>query len=265
MTIADVATLIEKFGVGLTCVVVILYIFVSEYRRRKDINDKKEAQSLEIEKKQNDYLINTETQQQNMYKSIIELISKQNQMMTEKIINEVTSHTITPEENIKLSLIEDQINSCLKRVLDKCNASRVALVRFHNGGRDMNKLSFLKMSMTNEVIQPGLKPLLPEFQNMFRSFLHYWWTELADTGKCYIYDTEDILEKDATMHEFLSNRGITAAFGVPIRAYNNGMIGYIIIEFMDNSNIDIAQVEHCLNDKKIKIETLMNIKDGKEE
>ena len=206
MTITEIATLVEKIGIGLTCTVVLIYIFVSEYRRRKDIDTKKEDQKLKQEQTQNDYQLEKDKKLQEMYQSMFDMMTKQNQMMTEKIVKEVTSHTITPEENVALSLIEEQINTCLKRVLEKCNASRVGLVRFHNGGRDMNRLSFLKMSLTNEVIKTGLKPLQPEFQNMFRSFFHYWCGELNDSGHCYIDNVEDLIEKDPSMYEFLKSR-----------------------------------------------------------
>lgn len=260
MTIAEIATLVEKIGIGLTCVVVIIYVFISEYRVRKDVEAKKQVQKEKQEDQQFCVSMDKEKAQQEIYMNLIENITKQNQLMVEKIINEVTHHTLSPEENTTLSLIEDQINSCLRRVLEKCNASRVGLVRFHNGGRDMNKLSFLKMSMTNEVVRPGVKPLQPEFQNMFRSFLHYWCSELSDAGYCDINDVEEVREKDPTVYEFMTNRDAQAVYGISLNRATGCVIGFIVIEFNDKSDVNLTQVKDCLYDKKIKIETLMNLK-----
>lgn len=257
MSMTEIATLIEKIGFGLVCGAAVIYIFIDMYNRNKASHTKKEDQQLQQTNEQN-------KQYQDMYSEMFDMLKKQNTMMTEKIINEITRHTITPEENVALSLIEDQINSCLKRVLEKCNASRVGLVRFHNGGRDMNRLSFLKMSVTNEIIKPGLKPLQPEFQNMFRSFFHWWCSELNDSGHCFIKDIEEIREKDPSMYEFLKSRGINSEFGIPIQSESGCIVGYIFIEYIDKDDVKFEQVQHCLADKKIKIETLMNL-NGKEE
>ena len=39
----------------------------------------------------------------------------------------------------------------------------------------------------------------------------------------------------------------------------NCVIGYMSIDFANNEHIDIEQVKHCLKDKKLKIEALLNL------
>ena len=167
-------------------------------------------------------------------------------------------HTLSAEENSELSHIDNTINDYLKRVRNATNASRVALVRFHNGGKDMNGLSFLKMSMTNETIQSGLAPLMPDFRNIFRSFYSYWCERLIIEGHCYIDDVEKLKDVDPTMYEFLQSRGIVAIYGIPIVNKNESVIGFIYIEYVHNKDINKEQVLSCLDDKKLKIEVLLN-------
>ena len=59
------------------------------------------------------------------------------------------------------------------------------------------------------------------------------------------------------MYEFFQSRGIQAVYGVPISNSDDTVIGFIYIEFMDKNQINKNQVEHCLHDKKIKIETIL--------
>lgn len=209
---------------------------------------------------------NSDARCDEMFKTVIEqnqqnqlLLQQQLQELTKHIINGVTNHTISAEENTALSEKEIQINACLKRIQQKTDASRVALVRFHNGGRDMNGLSFLKMSMTNECPGQGFSSIMPDFQNLFRSFFSYWCESLIKDGKCYIDDIEILKEKDTTMYEYFLSRNVQAIYGIAITNNDGSIIGYICIEFVNKDNVNMEQVEHCLHDKKIKIETILTL------
>lgn len=209
---------------------------------------------------------NSDARCDEMFKTVVEqnqknqlLLQQQLQELTKHIINGVTNHNISAEENTTLSEKEAQINTCLKRTQQKTGAARVGLVRFHNGGKDMNGLSFLKMSMTNECHGLGFASIMPDFQNLFRSFFSYWCESLIKNGKCYIDDINTLKEKDTTMYEYFLSRNIQAVYGIAITNNEGSIIGFIVIEFVDKNNIDMEQVEHCLHDKKIKIETILTL------
>ena len=201
-----------------------------------------------------------------MFKTVIEQNQKNQELMqqqlkelTDHIINGVTTHTISAAENTALSEKESQINACLKRTQEKTNASRVVLVRFHNGGRDMNGLSFLKMSMTNECPGPGFAGISPDFQNLFRSFFSYLCESLIKEDKCYIPDIEILKQKDTTMYEYFLSRNVQALYSIAIKNNEGSIIGFIAIEFVNKKDVNMEQVEHCLHDKKIKIETILTL------
>ena len=86
-------------------------------------------------------------------------------------------------------------------------ASRASLVQYHNGGKGVNRQSFLKMSMTNEQVQLGVKPIISTFKDQFRSVLAYFVKEINEKGYCYIDDFEDLQSIDAGTYEFLRDRG----------------------------------------------------------
>ena len=72
------------------------------------------------------------------------------------------------------------------------------------------------MSMTNEQVQLGVKPVIQDFKDQFRSVLAYFTKELSNNGKCYIKDLEELQNIDPNMYEFLKDRGLQAKFGLAI-------------------------------------------------
>ena len=126
----EVAKTIAELGIMIVCSALVVTIFWLNYKRSNNKDDKKDDKIDDIMNK----------------------IQEQNDMLVNQIIKGVTGHTLSSEENTVLTQVELQINDCLKRVQQKTNASRVSLVRYHNGNKGMDGLSFLKMSMTNLMI-----------------------------------------------------------------------------------------------------------------
>ena len=246
---------IGMLGLSAILVISMLWFYFKNGLKKSDEKDKRIDKKDDIQDERFSELLNMILEQNRQNQ---ELIQKQLTDLSTSVINGVTKHTIDDKENNSLSKIENDINECLKRTLVKTNSSRVCLIRFHNGGRDMNGLSFLKMSMTNETVKLGLSSLMPEFQNMFRSFFSYLCDRLIKDGHCYVDNINILKEVDTTMYEFLFSRDIQSIYSIPISNKNGTVIGFIYIEFMNNSDVNFEQVEHCLHDKKIKIETLLN-------
>lgn len=227
-------------------------------REKELIATNKKSTDVSIDKY--NILFNTMIEQnQKNYETLVDIIKNKLDDVSNNVINGVTTHRISATENTLLSEKESQINNCLKKVQQKTNAARVGLVRFHNGGRDMNGLSFLKMSMTNECPGTGFASIMPDFQNLFRSFFSYLCESLIKDGKCYINNIEILKTIDTTMYEYFLSRNIKAAYSIAIENNEGSIIGFIIVEFTDKDSIDFNQVDSCLHDKKIKIETILNL------
>ena len=62
------------------------------------------------------------------------------------------------------------------------------------------------------------------------------------------------------MYSFLSSRHIVSTYGISINDPEGYLIGYISLDFMVGDKQDFNKIKTCLQDKKIKIETLMSIK-----
>ncbi len=195
--------------------------------------------------------------------------SKNYELLMKKLIDNSSPHVLTAEEDMKITKVNEEVNRLLQQLLISTGASRTSIIQYHNGGKGKNNQSFLKMSMTNEVTDVGVKPLMTEFKDQFRNVLAYFVKEIGSKGYCYIENSEDIKGIDYGTYDFLENRGIRSKFGIALRQHNNdncnyeseNVIGFICLEFLkDNkSEISIEKIDSELKHKQISLEILLNL------
>lgn len=192
--------------------------------------------------------------------NIIEKLGEQNDLMLQQIIQKVDSgHIITSEEDKDISKVEKELEIYLSQILKETNANRVSLFRYHNGGKDYNGRSFLRMSMTNEVVKGGTALMQNQSQNLFRSMFFCLIHSLEDNGYDYIEDIETIKEQDTGFYSYLKDFDINAKYSIALYNSCKNIIGFLSIDFSNKSDVDIDIVKECLQDKKIKVETLLNL------
>ena len=246
---------IGVLGICAILVACIAWFSFKRYHKDLDTKDKK------IDKKDSDL--------EAKFNVMLEMIQKQNQeyqeqqsknteLLIQSIINGITNHAPSPEENTKLTKITEEINHILQEMLIATGASRASLIQYHNGGKGVNRQSFLKMSMTNEQVQLGVKPIISTFKDQFRSVLAYFVKEINEKGYCYIDDFEDLRSIDAGTYEFLRDRGVEAKYGFAIHNTDN-TIGFVCIEYNDKSKARPDLVDKVFKDKQKVMETLLSL------
>lgn len=228
MTFETIMRLITDAGIGVVCAGVIVFLFYKIIM--------KEMKAAEELRK------SSEEQNKEMLKHILEY----------------TPYSITPKKYEETVSIDKDIDEILCKLRDTTKSSRTFLVTFHNGGKDLSGLSFLKMSMRNEVCAEGIKSIQSEFQNIFRSNMAYWCNELTDKGYCYIDNIEDLKNVDNCLYDFLSIRNIKSKYGIAVNNNDGHIIGFLCTEYVSEREVSLDQIEHCLNDKRNKIEALLN-------
>lgn len=199
-------------------------------------------------------------------------MNKDNDKLQEKydtivkdVISGIAAKHLTPTESKKIAIVEKQINDTINIIQKETNASRVCLVKYHNGNKDMTGKSFLKMSMTNEVVNLGIAPMMADFKDVFRSLLAYWCHEIETKESCIIANTEDIKDIDITMYQYLCVRHIESKYGVALRDNDNNIIGFICIEFLNKDDFDLEKIKESMNKNFPKIEALMSVNGGVED
>lgn len=259
----DVTTVLKAYlevGILGLCAVFVICISFLLVKKLLTKNDEKDTR-----------IDNKDNALESKFNTMIELLQKQNQeyqeqqskntdMLIQSIVQGVVTHVPSADENNKLIKVAEEIDNNLQQILITTNASRVSLVQYHNGGKGINKQSFLKMSMTNEQVQLGVKPQMSEFKDQFRTVLAYYTRELENCGFCYIQDVEDLKTLDVSMYEFMKDRNIQSKFGIAIHNKENITIGFICAEFtVDNSKANVDTIDAILKSKQKVMETLLNL------
>lgn len=181
--------------------------------------------------------------------------------MTDNIIKGVTVHTPSCKENKKLTEVHHQLDLVLQDILLDTKATRVCIIQYHNGGRGINKQSFLKMSITNEKMSLGEQPLMPAFKDQFRSVLSYIVNTLEHQNTLYIEDLETLKELDYGSYDFYKIRNIKQVFFRAIHNASGMVIGFIQICYghKNTHKGDSKVINEELNTKYDAIERLLTI------
>lgn len=188
-----------------------------------------------------------------------EMQLKNNEILINKLVEGVVNHVPSKEENEKLTKVSEEIDGILGQLLLRTNASRACLVQYHNGGKGVNKQSFLKMSITNEQVNLGVKPFISEFKDQFRSVLSFFTKEIGEVGYCYIQDLEDMKDVDNSMYVFLRDRGVESSFGYSIKDSNGYTIGFVCLEFIDKSKVNLTEIDNAFKDNCNVLEILLGV------
>ena len=249
---------------GLLAVIVIILGVKAFHNNRKDVNWGKNK----IDKK-DDLLENDKQSIESQLKELTAMVMNQNaknldaeremnKELIQQIVDGIANHGLSHSENASLTVMNQNIDAILQDILIETNASRVSLVQYHNGGKGINKQAFLKMSMTNEKIQLGVKPIISDFKDQFRSVLGYFVNEIEANGHCYITDVNEMIEKDIGMYEFMRNRGVESKFGYAIHDSNNMVIAFICVEYGSKAKATVETIDTSFKEHYREIERLLN-------
>ena len=150
---AELAKVYAEIGIFGLCSILTVMIAYLGFKRSHEDNKYKDKR-LEKDKDKLDDRFDAMLQLiQEQNKTFQEQQMKNNEMLINSIVQGVTNHVPSDTENDKLTKIAEEIDKTLQQILIYTNADRVDLVQYHNGGKGVNRQSFLKMSMTNEQVK----------------------------------------------------------------------------------------------------------------
>ena len=257
---AELAKIYVEIGILGLCGILTVMIAYLGFKRSKEDNKNKDKRLEDNQDKLDNRFDTMLKMIQEQNQAFQEQQLKNNEMLINNIVQGVTNHVPSSEENTKLTRITEEIDKTLQQMLIYTNADRVDLVQYHNGGKGVNKQSFLKMSMTNEQVKVGVKPFMSEFKDQFRSVISYITKTLNEKGFCYIDNAEQVKEADPGTYEFLINRGIESKYCMAIHdAQENSVIAFVCIEYIKKENARPDLVDKALKEKQKVLETLLNL------
>lgn len=169
--------------------------------------------------------------------------NKKQEEINEKIFNELldqmkacsAGHVLTPEEDKIAIKIDNTLNSYLQTAVTDLGASRAFLARYHNGGKDMNSISFLKVSITNEAVNHGYSMIMSDFQNQFRAMVGYPVKQIDITGHCLVQNLDEIKNVDIGTYELLKARKVRSFYCHKVTNCDGYVVGALCILY-NNDN-----------------------------
>lgn len=205
---------------------------------------------------------------------VIKNNKKQDEINT-KIFNNImeqmkicsAGHVLTPEEDKIAISIDKAINSYLQTAVTDLGASRAFLARYHNGGKDMNSISFLKVSITNEAVARGYQLVMGEFQNQFRAMVGYPVNLIDTTGHCLVSDLEEIRDVDIGTYELLKARKVRSFYCHKVTNEGGYVVGALCILYNTNNKFqeDPDHIDRYISHMADQISGTLKIEENREE
>ena len=190
--------------------------------------------------------------------------------ITQKLFNQMLEqmkicaggHVLTEEEDKTAIKIDNAINALLQKAVSDLQCARVMVVRYHNGGKDMNAVSFLKLSVTNESVNYGYTPAMSEFQNQFRSIVGYPVSQIEKTGHSYVGELEDIKDYDIGTYELLKARNVRSYYSQGLVNATGYIVGAVLVLYHNDNEYkeDHEYVHQYLTHLTDQISGLLNVK-----
>ena len=170
-------------------------------------------------------------------------------------------HVLTEEEDKTAIKIDNAIQILIQKAVGDLQCGRIMVVRYHNGGKDMNSVSFLKLSVTNECVNHGYTPVMSEFQNQFRSIVGYPVSQIEKTGHSYVTNLEDIKSYDIGTYELLKSKNVRSYYAHSLTNATGYVIGAVLILYHHDNNIqeNKEEIHQYLTHLADQISGLLNV------
>jgi hypothetical protein len=167
----------------------------------------------------------------------------------------------TKEEEEKVSKLNGFIREQIDRLRDESGANRIGFYYFHNGGYSSNGVPFAKMSLYLESLDSVSAPVMTLYQNMPQQLMPGVIHEIADDGKYYINDIEEIKDADSSTYHILAARGTRHALIQGVRDNLKEMyLGFISLEYSTNDPVkSLEETEVDLSKAAQRISGAMQI------
>lgn len=189
-------------------------------------------------------------------KKIDSLYGRIDNMMT-KISPSEEDHELQKKFN-EYAENANQIQIQLYHLLGSYNCERVSIYEYHNGGKNLAGVEFKKCSNTYEAVSLETKPIIKGMQNLPLSINPIWSRILALRTDLSISDVKTL--NDDFLRIYLQSQDIKSYYSILLQDYANYPIGFITLEYYNNSvNLTQQQLD-TFNEIAIKMSVLINLK-----
>lgn len=239
---------------GITVVITAIFLIIylrNESLRSKRADEAEQRRLKALEKLELDRSEREEERENFINSILMQQLNKMNQLLDN------TKKVHSAEEDEFLEKINSCINDVLIKLRESTSANRAMLVRYHNGTYDLNGISTIKMSATNESVSSGVEPMMNGFKDQHRSFFSWWCGMIREKKTVAIEKIQEVKNIDPNFYYFLKNREVNSVFGEAVLNSKNEVVGFIVIEYLSDFDGNLEKILNCLKDKSKKISALL--------
>jgi len=131
------------------------------------------------------------------------------------------------------------INRLLEDLKDATKADRAYLYKYHNGGKSIDGLDYIRCSNTNEVVKPGIKPSINISQGLPVGIFCSW-------NRHFLNHTMlNYNEGDSEYATYCVDRGTKSTFALGIYDLNELLMGFIGVDYYEHIDYDTFKSLGC--------------------
>ena len=231
-------SLIERYGIlAISVIILALFsFFLVKWVLKKEASQAKFL--IDIQKNQN--------------KRLIEIEDKFIKYLEEKDIKDEISSEVLD----KHAKINDKIQALLFNLLTEIDADRVMIYEYHNGGKTISGVNFIKCTSTYDATDLGIPSKKSEHGNMPIS-THYLWNKILLDKKPIICPNVKF-ETDKILSRILETDGVKSYYSFLLCDYDGKPIGFMTIEFLSNAKRLSEEEINFLNNQTLTISGLVS-------
>lgn len=146
----------------------------------------------------------------------------------------------------KQCLIDETVLSKMEEVKEYYNADRVQFYDFHNGVHYSNGRSAKKLSCTYEKVRFGVEPIKRIMKDIETSDIPVFLNKLFNECRFGIKNIEELKEEKDMMYLYMKRSGIKSFYVVAIKNQLNEPIGFIMLQYIYNTQPEIGYYDEYL-------------------
>jgi hypothetical protein len=164
----------------------------------------------------------------------------------------------TQHEDLKRAVASyTALDTIIEKPLERFNASRVGLFRFHDSEQDISRMAFFFVSVANMVAAPGVALDLPQVTNLPASTFASILPTLIEQQPMLLHVKTMVAPNTLALKELEVLRGARIVLFIPIDDLRDNMIGFLQVEWLSEEDLpsgdDQAAMIKSLTDDAARI------------
>lgn len=160
--------------------------------------------------------------------------------------------------NIKgRTVVDSKINQIINEEMIRSGANVVVILQYHNGGKNVNGVDFIKMSCTHESVY-GVPSMMITYKDLPTSIVAPFSTAIENHGLVWFNDIREMMGTAPVAYSLLSPIGIKTLAGHGIYNVNNLPVGIVLFGWKKKTE-RVKQIEDFIDVVRHKVAGMLEL------